>query len=245
MAVPTALVSLWCIGGHRAAPAVYREVARRMLTQPKKAAAIARRGQGRQCAPEPPDPPWEENTTMYGLVNNAIRSMILENHGPDRWRAVLAESGVPDDSFLAMRSYDDSITYGLVVAASKNLGVSVEDCLQTFGEYWVLETASKAYPELMATAGRNLVEFLGNLNSMHDRIAVTFIEFDAPEFRVEHHGGNHYRVHYLSRREGLTAFVAGLLNGLAKRFGSRMQLLSQTLLPVASGTHAVFEVAIE
>ena len=182
---------------------------------------------------------------MYGLVNNAIRSMIRGNYGDSQWNAVMAESGVPDDSFLAMRSYDDSVTFGLVVAASKVLGVSTEDCLKTFGEYWVLESASKAYPELMATAGNNLIEFLGNLNALHDRITVNFIEFDAPEFQVEHQGGNRYSVHYLSRREGLTAFVAGLLSGLAKRFGTRMEFLNHSLLPVASGTHAVFEVAIE
>ena len=182
---------------------------------------------------------------MYGLINNAIRSMIQERHGDSQWDAVKALSGVPDDSFLSMRSYDDSVTIDLVVAAAKVLGVGVDQCLERFGEYWVLETASKSYPELMSTAGQDLIEFLGNLNALHDRISVSFIDFDAPEFRVEHLGGGRHRIHYLSRREGLAPFVTGLLAGLAQRFGTKMELLGHVLLPVESGTHAVFEVVIQ
>ena len=58
---------------------------------------------------------------MYGLINNALKGMIEERFGEDQWQQVLTESGVPEDSFLTMRSYDDEITYSLAGAASKVL----------------------------------------------------------------------------------------------------------------------------
>jgi hypothetical protein len=79
--------------------------------------------------------------------------MILEKFGEDQWHKVLSTSGVSEDSFLTMRRYDDSITYSLVGAASDVLGAPVETCLEMFGEYWVLETATKSYDTLLNATG--------------------------------------------------------------------------------------------
>ena len=98
---------------------------------------------------------------MYGLINNALKSMILDKFGEEQWQNVLSASGVPEDSFLTMRSYDDKITYDLAFAASDVLGAPVEACLEMFGEYWILETASKSYGPLMDASGADMVEFLG------------------------------------------------------------------------------------
>ena len=59
---------------------------------------------------------------MYGLINSSLQSMIREKFGEEQWNNVLKASGVPEDSFLSMRSYDDAITYDLVGAASEVLG---------------------------------------------------------------------------------------------------------------------------
>ena len=79
---------------------------------------------------------------MYGLVNSSLQSMIRKKFGDETWNKVLSASGVPEDSFLSMRSYDDTVTYELVGAASEVLGESAESCLEMFGEWWVLETAA-------------------------------------------------------------------------------------------------------
>ena len=97
---------------------------------------------------------------MYGLINKALREMVQERFGQEAWESVFEASGVPEDSFLTMRSYDDQLTYQLVGAASEVLGAPAEDCLVMFGEYWVAETASKSYGPLMDASGDNLIEFL-------------------------------------------------------------------------------------
>ncbi len=180
---------------------------------------------------------------MYGLINNSLKDMILQQFGEEKWRQVLAVSGVPEDSFLSMRRYDDSITYDLAGAASEVLGAPVAACLEMFGEHWVLETANKSYGMLLDSAGQDMLGFLQNLNALHDRITSTFLDYVPPEFQVEQKG-EHHLVHYRSKRQGLTPFVVGLLKGLAVRFNSRMTILSQTEVEVEQGAHTIFEVEI-
>lgn len=181
---------------------------------------------------------------MYGLINSALQSMIREKFGDDQWQQVLEASGVPEDSFLTMRSYDDKITYDLAYAAADVLGAPVAACLEMFGEYWILETASKSYGPLMDASGTTLVEFLGNLNALHDRITSTFLNYRPPEFRVETLENDRHLVHYLSEREGMVPFVIGLLKGLAQRFDSELAILNQEDLETPEGVHATFEITV-
>jgi len=181
---------------------------------------------------------------VYGLINSSLQRMIREKFGEEQWIRVFSASGVPEDSFLSMRSYDDAITYDLVTAASAVLGAPVEACLEMFGEWWVLQTAARSYGPLMDAAGQDLVQFLSNMNALHDRITGTFVNYVPPEFRVETVEGGRHRIHYISKRQGLTPFVVGLLKGLATRFDSDLEIHSQTAVPVTSGEHTVFEVTV-
>jgi guanylate cyclase soluble subunit beta len=81
-----------------------------------------------------------------------------------------------------MRSYDDALTYSLANAASEVLGAPVDACLEMFGEYWVLETATKSYGMLIDAAGDDMLEFLSNMNNLHDRITRTFLNYVPPDF---------------------------------------------------------------
>jgi len=44
---------------------------------------------------------------MYGVINKSLRDMVTEGYGDAVWDQVLAKAGVPSNSFLANRSYDD------------------------------------------------------------------------------------------------------------------------------------------
>ena len=180
---------------------------------------------------------------MYGLINNSLKDMIQQQFGEDKWQEVLAASGVAEDSFLSMRRYDDAITYSLAGAASEVLGAPVDACLEMFGQHWVLETASKSYGMLLDAAGRDMIGFLRNMNSLHDRITSTFLDYVPPEFYVEEDGAG-FNIHYVSQRKGLTPFVVGLLKGLGTRFSTEVHILEQTEIAVEKGTHTVFKIEI-
>lgn len=180
---------------------------------------------------------------MYGLINKSLKDMIQMQFGEDKWQEVLTASGVPEDSFLSMHSYEDDITFSLARAASDVLGAPIDACLEMFGKHWVLETASKSYGMLLDAAGRDMIGFLRNMNSLHDRITSTFLDYVPPEFHVYEDGAG-FNIHYVSKRQGLNSFVVGLLQGLGTRFGTEVIILDQTEIPVDKGTHTVFKIEL-
>lgn len=182
---------------------------------------------------------------MYGVINKSLRDMVIEGHGEAIWAQVLAKAGVPSDSFLAMRSYDDEITFRLAVASSDVLGVDVDTALHAFGKHWVNHTLARDYDALVRSTGSTMLEFLENLNELHDRISTTFLEYQPPEFRVSELEKNRMEVEYISHREGLNSFVAGLLIALSERFNEPMSISAIEDLSVDAGTHTKFSLLME
>lgn len=155
---------------------------------------------------------------MYGIVNKAIEDLVKTNFGEDKWEAVKLRSGVDIDFFISNEPYDDDITYKLAGAVSEEMGISVGQVLEAFGEWWILKTGKEKYGGLMDAGGNNLKEFLMNLPVFHNRIMLMYPKLTPPEFKVSHIQENSIHVHYFSKRLGLQEFVRGLLSGLAKMY---------------------------
>lgn len=160
---------------------------------------------------------------MYGMVNRAVRDMVLARFGSEAWQQIHTGANAPAD-FEKMQAYDDEVTYRLVGAASEHLGIPAADVMRAFGVYWVIETAEKGYGPLLALWGNSLEQFLGNLDALHSRVAETFAALQPPSFRVVRHGHGELEVHYTSHREGLAPFVVGLLEGVGQRFHTPVQV---------------------
>lgn len=154
---------------------------------------------------------------MYGMVNQAIRGMVVENFGVDRWRSICEEAGAPEE-FISMDSYDDAITYNLVAAAEGQLETPAAQILRGFGVYWVEKVALVHYADLMNASGVTFLDFVKNLDHMHQRIRVSFPDYNPPSFRVKATGEGRLQVDYYSERPGLLPFVEGLFAGLATHF---------------------------
>jgi len=177
---------------------------------------------------------------VYGVINKSLREMMLGQYGEAAWERVLKRSGVSSDSFLTMCSYDDSVTYQLAHAAAEELNINLSDALKAFGVHWVEHTLATNYETLARAAGGDMLEFLANLNGLHDRISSTFIDYQPPEFEVANHGEDLVSVLYISTREGLTPFVEGLLIGLSRRFNQDIDIVSIEPLPVELGEKTLF-----
>ena len=184
---------------------------------------------------------------MYGLINGALQEMITTSYGEEVWAEVLERSGVPESSFLAMQHYDDAYTYQLAGSAAEVLDAPLDTCLEMFGGFWIKEVATRSFAVLMETTGNNTVDFLHNLNGLHDRITSTFLDYVPPEFRVEPvpDSESQYLVHYYSKRLGLTPFVTGLLKGLAEHFGDELHILDLNTVEKDNNTHAIFKLTFK
>jgi hypothetical protein len=155
---------------------------------------------------------------MYGIVNQAIQDLITENFGEDQWNAIRDRSGIEIDFFQSLAAYDDEITFKLAIAASEVLGMSLDQILIAFGEWWVLRTGKEKYGALMSAGGESLREFLVNLPSFHNRITLIYPKLTPPEFQISDLAERSLHVHYYSQRQGLREFVRGLLQGLGKMY---------------------------
>jgi Haem-NO-binding len=156
---------------------------------------------------------------MYGMINIAIQDMISDRYGKHKWEAIRAAIGTQIDDFVSLDSYPDELTYALVAKASELLPIETPVLLEDIGEYWIIHTAKNGYGELLDTIGKNMVDFLNNLNSMHSRLTDTMPHMVVPTFRLSDITDHSMKVHYYSHRKGLEHMVTGLLRGVAKRFG--------------------------
>lgn len=158
---------------------------------------------------------------MYGLVNQAVREMVITNYGEEKWEAIRENAGT-DDVFIAMDQYPDNVTTGLVGGACAVLGAQPEQVLDAFGEFWV-DFTGRAYGELFEMAGDSFVDFLKNLNDLHTRVEQMMPDLAPPSFMITDEMPGEFKLQYHSKRDGLHPMINGLLRGLGKRFHTRVE----------------------
>ncbi|MEM7696417.1 MAG: heme NO-binding domain-containing protein [Pseudomonadota bacterium] len=179
---------------------------------------------------------------MYGMVNDGIRRFVVETHGEPAWDEIRAAAGVDDRAFDTMSVVPDSVTYDLVAAICEKFDITAQDALNAFGAYWPEFASRTAWGRLLDFNGNGFRGCLESLDEMHDRISATMPHLQPPSFEVEPLSDTSFHVYYMSHRQGLTPMVAGLLHGLAKRFGEEIRV---THLPEhASEDGEVFTVEI-
>lgn len=156
---------------------------------------------------------------MYGMVNQAVRELVVEYHGEVIWDAICAEADLTETDFESLRKYPDEVTYRLVGAASRVLSASPEAILEVFGEYWTEFAGRTSFSRLLRFGGNSFEEFVRNLDHMHAKIKFSLPELDPPSFRVADAGPGGFRLQYYSGRPGLAPLVKGMMQGVAKMYG--------------------------
>ncbi len=90
-----------------------------------------------------------------------------------------------------------------------------------FGKKWIEITAKGEYGHYYAMAD-NLFDFLENLDSLHQSVAVGMPELRPPSFTLSRLDNSSAQLQYMSDRPGLTSFVVGLIKGLAEHYGQEI-----------------------
>ena len=133
---------------------------------------------------------------MYGLVNKAIKDLVVTNHGEEIWKEICRLSNFEDEEFVGMNPYPDKLTYDLVKNASHVLKADSAAILEAFGEYWILYTANEGYGDLMDISGSSFVEFLNNMDMLHYRISNIMPELAPPQFTTRNEKENSIELEY-------------------------------------------------
>ena len=104
--------------------------------------------------------------TMYGMINKAIRTLVIREAGEEVWEQVLVASEIDEDVYEDLEGYDDGVTFALVGATSETLGVPPGDVLEMFGVYWAVDVAPKGYGEYFNAFGDDFESFVAGLDEM-------------------------------------------------------------------------------
>jgi hypothetical protein len=161
---------------------------------------------------------------MYGIVNKAIEELVVENFGEEKWHLIKAKSGIDIDFFISSEAYDDAITFKLAQAVSSEMNLPIDAVFVAFGEWWILKTAKEKYGSLLASGGNSFKEFIVHLPDFHTRVMLMYPNLTPPEFQVTEIQENELNLHYFSKREGLSEFVRGLMQGLAKFYNVEIEI---------------------
>lgn len=157
---------------------------------------------------------------MFGMIHRSARDMVHEQFGAAAWDQVLETAGLDEAVLVSAQNYPDETTLRLVEAAARTAGLTLDETLEAFGRHWVRAADRGPYSGTLRMLGGSLLESLTNLDSMHASIQIAMPEARLPQFRVIAHGPAEIRVAYHSHRQGLEAFVRGLLEGLLARFST-------------------------
>lgn len=182
---------------------------------------------------------------MYGMVNQAIKDLVVSRFGEEPWTRICASAHIPQEDFIFMQYYPDQITYQLVGAASQELKLPAEVILKEFGKHWVLYTAKEGYGALMDLFGASYQHCLQNLNSLHARMGMTMPQLSPPRFEFSALDEKTYTVTYHSKRSGLCPMVIGLLEGLAEKYKVRAHIELLEVPPHSTeGSPKTFKISI-
>jgi hypothetical protein len=178
---------------------------------------------------------------MYGIVNKSIEELVVQNYGQQKWEEIKSRNNISIEYFISSESYDDSVTYTLAQSIATELGISVDEVLKTFGEWWILHTGKNHYGYLLESGGENFKTFLLNLPSFHNRVMMMYPKLTPPEFKVSNVEEDSLHLHYFSKRKGLTAFVYGLISGLGQFFSTPVETEHLASVP-GEDTHEIIKV---
>tara|TARA_B110001454_G_scaffold219199_1_gene251757 strand:+ start:63231 stop:63767 length:537 start_codon:yes stop_codon:yes gene_type:complete len=160
---------------------------------------------------------------MYGLVNQGIKDLVLSLSNQETWTQICLDANAPDE-YISMQYYEDETTYRLVAAVSKKLNLQPEKILGEFGKYWILYTAKEGYGPIMDLFGEDFKSCLKNLNHLHSRMGMTMPKLSPPSFIFTELSDTKFQLEYKSKRSGLSPMVQGLLEGLAIKYNTKVEI---------------------
>uniref|UniRef100_A0A673N2W1 guanylate cyclase n=1 Tax=Sinocyclocheilus rhinocerous TaxID=307959 RepID=A0A673N2W1_9TELE len=94
-------------------------------------------------------------------------------------------------------------------AAGEVLGKTHDELMYAFGVYMVKRIGNYGYERILKVLGRNVRDFINELDNLHEYFRFSFPKVQPPSFCVEEECETSLTLHYRSTRKGFTQFVKG------------------------------------
>ncbi|KAJ4919803.1 hypothetical protein JOQ06_014239 [Pogonophryne albipinna] len=157
---------------------------------------------------------------MYGLYLEAVSDYINESYGEDVWRLIENRAEIPHLKFVRHQMYNDNLILRLAKAAGEVLGKTHDELMYAFGVYMVKRIGNYGYERILKVLGRNVRDFINELDNLHEYFRFSFPKVQPPSFCVEEECETSLTLHYRSTRKGFSQFVKGQLFQVGRQFYS-------------------------
>lgn len=160
---------------------------------------------------------------MKGIINKGIQEMVEKKFGAEAWQKVKSLAGCEEPFFAISNDYPDKMTVDLVKAASEVSGLSMGTVMIEYGKFMVPNTLKEQYQTYYKLAGSSPLEFLLNMDRVHEHVTKSIVSAVPPKFEYEELPDGRLLMKYQSKRK-LCAVLHGLILGVGILFNQELQV---------------------
>jgi hypothetical protein len=169
-------------------------------------------------------PLLEGEKTMKGTIVKCLQDLVCTKFGKDKWEKSLEDAGIPKStSIMPISDYDDALVVKVVGTVCKNLGITLQQAADAFGDYWVNVYSQNMYGRFYAKC-KTAKDFLLNMDALHVTMTQTMQNAHPPRFDYEVVNDKTLVMNYKSSR-GLIDFLVGLIKGIGTFYKENLKVI--------------------
>ncbi|NSX54632.1 heme NO-binding domain-containing protein [Parasulfitobacter algicola] len=157
---------------------------------------------------------------MHGLINCALERFVRDTYGSPIWADVIRASNIEIDTFEAMLSYKNNITFQILTALSQTLEKPPGEVLEDIGMYLVSHSNNEALRRLMRFSGVTFEDFLYSLDDLHDRARLAVPDLTLPDLELLEEVGGQFELLVRANMPGIGFVLMGVLRAMADDYGA-------------------------
>lgn len=152
---------------------------------------------------------------MKGVIAIALKEMVQEKFGRDKWEAALKKAGFDKEPIIRpISNVDDQTVLKIINSVCEVLNISLTQAADAFGDYWVNVYSQKLYG-FYYEGVKTAKDFLLKMDSVHVAATKSIPDAHPPRFEYEWRGEKTLIMKYKSSR-GLIDIMVGLIKGVGK-----------------------------
>src|SRR5262245_50087929 len=154
---------------------------------------------------------------MKGSVVDCIAKLVTEKHGQERWEQIVEHAGLSKRTFFVpIQDVKDETVCAILGALCKTLGVTLEQALDAFADYWMNDYGLKVYKAYYRGLNSSR-EFLLKMDKVHDELTKNIPNARPPRFEYRWQDPKTLRMTYKSER-GLIDLMVSMAKAVGNYF---------------------------
>lgn len=152
---------------------------------------------------------------MKGVIMLAIKEMVQEKFGKDKWESTLKKAGIEKEpNIMPISNVDDQTILKVLSSVCEVLNISMTQAADAFGDYWISVYSQKMYSSYYANV-KTAKEFLLKMDSVHIASTKTIPDAHPPRFEYDWKDEKTLIMKYKSSRD-LIDIMVGIIKGVGK-----------------------------